>query len=275
MDDWEEEAWDSFPAQSTPTIVHAAHPVTTEVPPGYDGSTNWFRYADAVEEWCALTKVEAKRRGPAIAARLSGRAEIYKERLDRERLRDPETGVEYFLSTLRPFFVKDLQSVFLYRFFQLLRCNRGQTDHQRWMVKYEIARQKAVDAWLEATTARPLEAEAAVVAQLNRLREAARERLRLETRRDWPSPPPAGVPVQTPGSPLIHWYVAPGTPPWMPQVSVSQGQPPPPSPPPAAPMIAQQWMPPLWWPPVYPGPLPVAGGTFPSGGTTSSEGMMP
>ena len=30
-----------------------------------------------------------------------------------------------------------------------------------------------------------------------------------------PSPPPAGVPVQAPGSPLIHWYVAPGTPPWM------------------------------------------------------------
>ena len=29
----------------------------------------------------------------------------------------------------------------------------------------------------------------------------------------------------------------------------------------AAPIVAQQWMPPLWWPPVYPGPLPVAGGT--------------
>ena len=43
-----------------------------------------------------------------------------------------------------------------------------------------------------------------------------------------PSPPPAGVPVQAPGSPLIHWYVAPGTPPWMPQAAVSQGQPPPP-----------------------------------------------
>ena len=57
-----------------------------------------------------------------------------------------------------------------------------------------------------------------------------------------PSPPPAGVPVQAPGSPLIHWYVAPGTPPWMPQAAVSQGQPPPPSPPPRAPIIAQQWM---------------------------------
>ena len=95
MEDWDNEAWDSFPVNPTPTMTHAAHPVTTEVPPGYDGSTNWFRYADAVEEWCDLTKVEARRRGPAIAARLSGRAEIYKERLDRERLREPETGVEY------------------------------------------------------------------------------------------------------------------------------------------------------------------------------------
>ena len=33
-----------------------------------------------------------------------------------------------------------------------------------------------------------------------------------------PSPPPAG-------GPLIHWYVAPGTPPWMPQAAVSHNQP--------------------------------------------------
>ena len=85
--------------------------------------------------------------------------------------------------------------------------------------------------------------------------------------------PPPSPPPQAPGSPMIHWYVAPGTPPLMPQVSMTQGQPPPPpSPPPAAPINAQQWMPPLWWPPVYPGPLPVAGGTFPSGGTQPSGG---
>ena len=76
---------------------------------GYDGTTSWCKYSDAVEEWCDLTKVEARRRGPAIAARLSFRAELFKERLDRERRRDPETRVEHFLSTLRPFFVKDLQ----------------------------------------------------------------------------------------------------------------------------------------------------------------------
>ena len=70
----------------------------------------------------------------------------------------------------------------------MLRCNRGQTDHQRWMVKYEIARQKAVDAWLDATTPKPIAGEAAVTAQVERLREAARERLRAEARRDWAGP---------------------------------------------------------------------------------------
>ena len=178
-----------IPVHQTSVMTHAAHPVTTEVPPGYDGSMNWFKYADAVEEWCDLTKVEAMRCGPAIAARLSGRAEIFNERLDRERLRDPETGVDYFLATLRPFFVKGLQSVLLYCFFQMLRCNRGQADHQRWMVKYEIAHQKAVDAWLDVTTPKPSVGEAEVTNQVTRLQEAARDRQRAEVRRDWAAPP--------------------------------------------------------------------------------------
>ena len=191
--DWEremqeQETWDSFPTYPTPAMQHAAHPVTTEVPPGYDGTISWLKYSDAVEEWCHLTKVEAKRRGPAIATRLSGRAELFKERLERDRLRDPEKGVEYLLSTLRPFFVKDLQSVFLYRFCQMLRCNRGQTDYQRWMVKYEIARQKAGDAWLDATTPRPIIGEAEVTAEVEQLRNAARDRLRAEARQTWLGP---------------------------------------------------------------------------------------
>ena len=163
-------------------MQHAAHSVMTEVPPGYDGTTSWFKYSDAVEEWCDLTKVEAKRRGPAIAARLSGRAELFKERFERERLKDPETGVECLFSTLRSYSVQDGQSVFLYRLSQMLCCNRGQSDFQRWMVRYKIARQKAVDAWLDIATPRPDLAGAPVQAQVERLREAARARLRAEAR---------------------------------------------------------------------------------------------
>ena len=77
MADWDyekQETWYSFPVHQAPVMQHAAHPVNTEVPPGYDGTTGWLNYSDAVEEWCDLTKVEARRRGPVIAARLSDRA---------------------------------------------------------------------------------------------------------------------------------------------------------------------------------------------------------
>ena len=56
------------------------------------------------------------------------------------------------------------------------------------MIKYEIARQKAVDAWLEATTPRPPADHADVAAHIERLRDAARDRQRLEVRRDWVGP---------------------------------------------------------------------------------------
>ena len=187
MEDWDcgerhQEVWASFPSYQAPMMQRAAHPVTAKVPPRCDGTTSWFKYSDVVEEWCDLTKVKAKRRGPAIAAHLSGRAEFFKERLDRERFKDPETGVEYLLSTLRPYFVKDGQSVFLYRFFQMLRCNCGQIDFQRWMVRYEIARQKAIENWLDITTPRPDPAVAAVTVEVERLRNAARERLQKQGR---------------------------------------------------------------------------------------------
>ena len=114
-------------------------------------------------------------------ARLLGRAELFKERLDRDRLKDPETGVEHLVSTLKPYFIKDGQSVFLYRFFQMFRCNRGQTDFQRWMVKYEIARQKTIEIRFDITTPRPDPAGAQMTAEVERLLDAAHVRRRLRT----------------------------------------------------------------------------------------------
>ena len=81
MDLWEPNeqdlhTWDSFPSYPVPTMQNAAHPVTTEVPPGYNGTTSWLKYSDAVEEWCDLTKFEPKRRGPAIAPDLTYQVEL-------------------------------------------------------------------------------------------------------------------------------------------------------------------------------------------------------
>ena len=57
------------------------------------------------------------------------------------------------------------------------------------MVKHEIARQKAVDAWLDATTPKPIPGEAEVTTQVTRLQEGARDRRRQEVRRDWTRAP--------------------------------------------------------------------------------------
>ena len=129
----------NYPAYTAPQMTHAAHPVATEVPPGYDGNASWLKYSDAVEEWCDLTRVEPRRRRPAIAARLSGRAELT-EGLDRDSQESRDFGVEYYLATMRPYLVKDKQAVCLYCFFQMLRCHHCQTDYRRWLIKHEIAR---------------------------------------------------------------------------------------------------------------------------------------
>ena len=101
---------------TAPQMTHAAHPVTTEVPA--DKLAQAFRCS-----WRMVQpyQVEARRRGPPVAARLLGRAELFKERLDRDRLKDPENGVEYYLATMREFFAKDNQAIFLCNFFQMLR----------------------------------------------------------------------------------------------------------------------------------------------------------
>ena len=71
----------------------------------------------------------------------------------------------------------------------MLHCNRGQTDFQRWMVKNEIAGQKAVDAWLDFATPRPDPAGEDVAAEVQRLRETASDRLRTAARQTYVGAP--------------------------------------------------------------------------------------
>ena len=63
-----------------------------------------------------------------MKARLVGEASAYKPLLERERLRDPNEGVYNFKNELRPHFVKGVETVFVFRFYQLRkvlqRCTR-------------------------------------------------------------------------------------------------------------------------------------------------------
>eukprot|EP00439_Symbiodinium_sp_Y106_P038858 s3756_g4.t1 len=125
--------------------IHAQ--VTTKVPPSYDGRSSWFAYEDAIDDWCDVTELGNDKRGPALRSRLGGEAAIHKRLLDRERLKDPNNGVKYFKSFLRPLFVKGAANVFLYRFQQFMNLHRGNRDMLRWITRFQLSVQRMQEAW--------------------------------------------------------------------------------------------------------------------------------
>ena len=122
---------------------------TTKIPPAFDGSTSWFGYEKAIDEWCDVTELPEEKRGPALRNRLIGEADIYKEYLDPVQLRDAAEGVEYFKKTLRPFFVKGTSHVFLWRFMQIFKAHRGQADFLRWMGRFGVLVKRLKESWMD------------------------------------------------------------------------------------------------------------------------------
>ena len=123
--------------------------VTTKIPPAFNGTTSWFAYEEAIDDWCDITELEPEKRGPALRNRLEGEAAVYKPLLDRDQLRHPQVGVRYFKTALRPHFVKSSQSVFLWRFFQLFKAHRGSQDMLRWIGRLSVLRKRIGEAWVD------------------------------------------------------------------------------------------------------------------------------
>ena len=123
------------------TAIAMTTQVTTKVLPSYDGKISWFFYEDAIDDWWDITELEDKKKGPALRNRLEGEATVYKRVLDRDALKandPPGAGVEYFKRILRPYFVKGSINVFLYRFMQFVRFNRGLIDMMKWMTRFRV-----------------------------------------------------------------------------------------------------------------------------------------
>ena len=106
------DAMDGYAMVTQPMRSMNVKQVTTEIPPTFDGRASWFQYEEAIDEWCDVTKLEESKRGPALRNQLEGQASLYKHLLDREKLKDEETGVEYFKKVIREHFVKGANSVF-------------------------------------------------------------------------------------------------------------------------------------------------------------------
>ena len=123
--------------------------VSTKIAPAYDGSTSWFSYEEAIDDWLDITELDKEKQGPALRNRLEGNALQFKRLLDRELLRHPVNGVKYFKDILRTKFVKGLHNVFLYRFLYIVRFNRGNNDMLTWLTKFEISSHRLVESWMD------------------------------------------------------------------------------------------------------------------------------
>ena len=134
MDMYYEEEWNEV---NSAMVTYGQQPigvfqqVSTKVAPMYNGTTSWFAYEEMIDDWIDVTELEPEKRGPALRNRLGGAAATYKPLFDRDQLQDPANGVAYFKKNLRPHFVKNNSSVFLWRFFQLFKAHRGNNDMLR------------------------------------------------------------------------------------------------------------------------------------------------
>ena len=64
-------------------------------------------------------------------------------------MRDPNDGVSYFKRFLQPHFIKGAQNVFLYRFMQFMKYNRGTTDLQKWMTRFQLTGNRLIESWMD------------------------------------------------------------------------------------------------------------------------------
>ena len=123
--------------------------MTPKVPPTFDGQSSWFQFEDLIDDWMGITTLTPERLGPSLKNALVGAAEFYKNMLNNADLRHPENGVRHFKDTLRPYFVKGVNHVFLWRFLQLFRCYRGNQEFVRWIGRFEVTSRRVLTAWMD------------------------------------------------------------------------------------------------------------------------------
>ena len=87
---------------------------TPKLAPAFGGTTSWFAFEEAIDDWLEITMLPAEQHEPSLKNKLFGEAAKYKAMLDRDRLTYPVHGVTYFKDTLRPYIIKGKQTAFLY-----------------------------------------------------------------------------------------------------------------------------------------------------------------
>ena len=96
-----------------------------------------------------ITTVEAPKRGPLLKSRLTGDADMYKAVLQNDLLQDPDEGVNYFKNTLKKYFLKGANNVYLYRLLSFFNHRRQNQEFLIFTSKFEILLMRLKAAWME------------------------------------------------------------------------------------------------------------------------------
>ena len=148
-DGWNQ--YDSYAMRRAPQqpSIHMTQQMTTKVASAYDGRISFFAFEDGIDYWCGITELAPEKPGPALRNRLEGEASQYKRLLNKELLRDPTEGVNYFKRFLPPHFIKGAQAVVLYWFMQFMKYNRGTMDLQKGMTRFQLAGNRLIESWMD------------------------------------------------------------------------------------------------------------------------------
>ena len=151
-EDEDPRAWASAPTsmphgQAHQGMLHPKHA------PHFDGRSSWFKYEEVVYDWLDITTLDAEKIGPSLKNKLIGDAEILKNMLDGERLREPADGgrvaAKYLMDTLRPNFIKGTTNVFMYRFLKFFSERRGNRDFLQWQNMLQVTVKRLRESWMD------------------------------------------------------------------------------------------------------------------------------
>ena len=133
---------------SSSNLLKPGERFNAKVPPSFNGGS-WFQYEEDVRDWLTMTDLSEERQGPALKNAIQGHMVwLQKKTLLRTELIKKD-GVEYLLNKLRPHYLKGATHIFLFRMKIFLMQRRGRMDFSDWIVKWDLAKDKMMGAWMD------------------------------------------------------------------------------------------------------------------------------
>ena len=120
--------------------------MTPKVPPQFDGQSSWFEYEDLIDDWLGITALDADKHGPSLKMP-SLVPLLFISRCSTMPYSEIQIGPRSFQGHIETLLAKSVNHVFLWRFLQMFRTYRGQSEFVHWIGRFEIAQKRLLASW--------------------------------------------------------------------------------------------------------------------------------